>query len=246
LTFTLFGAVIKTPILSVDKKNQLVTIAINKIDIGISGFLVHRVSKTNSTILKNLEVVSFDSSSQVATLKMTTFNLLRQNALPKGKWQVQAGDIAILAFGYSRALLVAPSEEIYYRITKATSQVEWVHPDIFAAILSFNGHPTPLKEDFKRLSLATSSGLVFFYLDKKLYTVDSSSLKVINISDAPLKQDSVKLPFFTRVDEIEADWWGEGSDELESYEPYYFSLLLENNPTHTQLHELYKKFNTKK
>ncbi len=245
-TFTLLAGVVKTPILSVDAKNNLVTIEINKIDMGITGFIVHRVSQKNSIILKNIEVIDFDKTTRTATLRMSDFNMLRQNSLPKGKWEVKVGDVAILAFGYSRALLIAPNEEVYYRITKVSSQVQWIHPDIFSTILSFNGHPTPLKKDFFKMSIATSVGLIFFYLDKKLYTVDAKSLKVINISDAPLKQDSLKLPFYSRVDEIEANWFGEGSDELEVYEPYYFQLLVENNQNHIQLLELYDEFKAKK
>jgi len=241
-TLTLFGGVIKKPILSVDLEKQLATIEISKVNVGITGFLVHRVSAKNSTILYSLEIISYDTETKIATLKMGQFNQLRQNSLPHGRWQAEVGDIAILAFGYSRALLIAPSEDVYYRVTSASSQVQWVHPDIFATILSFSGHPTPLKEDFKKMSIGTAAGLVFFYLDQKLYTVDSQSLKVINISVAPLKQESVKLPFYSRVEEIEANWFGEGSDELESYEPYYFELLIKHNPNNAQLLEFYDDF----
>ncbi len=241
-TCTLFAGVIKTPVLSVDEEKQLATIEIANINMGITGFLVHRVSKNNSTILRSLEVVSFDKETQIATLKMADFSQLRQNSLPLGKWKPTVGDIAILAFGYSRALLVAPTEDIYYRITSAAEQVQWVHPDLFATILSFSGHPTPLAEDFTKMSIGAAAGLIFFYLDKKLYTVDAKSLKVINISVAPLEQEGAQLPFYSRVEEIEANWFGEGSDELESYEPYYFELLIENNPENAQLLEFYNDF----
>jgi hypothetical protein len=244
-TLTLFGGVIKKPIVSIDNEKNIATIEIGNIGIGISGFLVHKVSDDNSVILRNLEVVSFDKAAGIATLKMSNFTMLRQNSLPKGKWKPIVGDTAILAFGYTRALLIAPNEEIYYRITKATNQVQWIHPDIFATILSFNGHPTPLKEDFTKMGIATSVGLVFIYLNRNLFTVDIRSMKVINISDAPLLQDSLKLPFYSRVEEIEANWFGEGSDELEVYEPYYFELLIKYNPNNTLLKELYTKFKNK-
>jgi len=134
---------------------------------------------------------------------------------------------------------------VYYRITRATKQLQWVHPDIFATILSFNGHPTPLREDFTSLSKATSVGLVFIYLNEKLYMVDSKSFTILNITDAPLEQKSVKLPFYTRVEQIDAAWWGEGSDEMKSYEPHYFELLKEANPDNKQLLAEIEKFNQK-
>ena len=242
---TLVAGVIKTPIITLDKSNNLATVKVDNIDVGVSGFIVQRLSKNNSTILKNVEVIKFDKRTRAATLKMSDFKQFKHTALPSGNWKPEVGDIVILAFGYSRALLIAPSEEVYHRITKATKQVQWLHPDIFATVLSLNGHPTPLKEDFRKMHDETSVGLVFFYLNKKLFTVDIKSMKIINIADAPLKQESVKLPFYTRVDEISSNWWGAGSDELESYEPYYYKLLIENNPNNRELQALYSQFKNK-
>jgi len=237
-TLSIFAGVVKTPILTLDNVNEVVTIKVDKIDVGVSGFIVHRLSKRTSSILKSVEVIHYNERTNIATLKMNNFDSLQQNSLPTGKWNVEVGDIAILAFGYTRALLIAPNEEIYYRITKATSQVHWLHPDIFTTILSFNGHPTPLKQDFSDMSNATASGLVFFYLHKKLFTVDAKSLKVINISNAALNQEEVQLPFYSRINEIDANWWGEGSGELEEYEPYYCKLLIDSNPTNKEIQRI--------
>ncbi|MEA3331350.1 MAG: plasminogen-binding N-terminal domain-containing protein [Campylobacterota bacterium] len=241
----LFGGVVKSPIVSVNVDETLVSIKIAKIDVGMSGFVVHNIAQNHSTILKSAVVKSYDEQSQIATLELSEYDALRQNSLPNGKWHVEVGDMVVLAFGYTRGLLIAPSEDIYYRVTRATKHLQWIHPDIFATLLSFNGHPTPLREDFKKLALSTSVGLLFFYIEKKLYTVDSQSFKILNISDAPLVQKDVKPPFYTRVEEIEASWWGEGSDELESYAPHYYKLLLEANPNHKKLQAEIDSFNKK-
>ena len=233
----LFGSVIKSKVVSIDEQNKTLTINIKKINVGMSGFVVHQFAPTHSSILKNVTVVSFDESKGVATLKMSKYNDLVNSALPKGKWKVKVGDTVTLAYAYSRALLIAPTEEIYYRITKSAASVQWIHADLFATILSFAGHPTPLKTDFETMAKSASVGLVFFYLDKQLYTVDIRSFKILNISPAPLHQDGMKLPFYSRIDEIDAAWWGEGSDELEDYEPYYYGLLAEYNPKNKQLYE---------
>ncbi|MBU1659309.1 plasminogen-binding N-terminal domain-containing protein [bacterium] len=242
----LFGMVIKSPIVSVDKNKEIATIHIDKIDVGMSGFIVHKLNDTHSSILKNVVVEDYNKDTQTATLKLSDYDVLRNNSLPKGKWRVEVGDIAVLAFGYSRAFLVAPSEEIFHRITTSAKTVQWVHPDIFATILSFNGHPTPLKEDFDVLSNSVSVGLLFVYLNQKLYTLDSKSFKILNISEAPLVQKSVTLPFYTRVEKIDAAWWGEGSSRLEDYEPYYYELLLKYNQDNKELQEMAKKFSFEK
>jgi hypothetical protein len=242
----LFGGVIKSPIVTLNEDASVATIKINKVDVGVSGFVVHKLDDDITTILKNVVVTNFDKESSTATLSLFEFEELKQNSLPSGHWKVEVGDTVVLAFGYTRALLIAPSEEIYYRVTKATDQLQWIHPDLFAMVLSFNGHPTPLKEDFYKMSVGGSIGLVFFYLDQNLYTVDARSLKVLNISPAPLKQDELKLPFYSRVEEIDANWFGEGSDELTEYEPYYFGLLLKSNPDNAELKAMYDKYNNKR
>lgn len=237
--FELSAGVVKSPIVTLDDDAQTATIKIDKIDVGMSGFIVHEIAPEHTSILKNVVVRSYDKNTQTATLKMSDYTGLRNNALPTGNWNVVVGDTAVFAFGYSRALLVAPSEEIYHQVSKSI-KIQWIHPDIFATILSFRGHPTPLREDFEAMSDASSVGLLFIYLNKKLFMLDIKSFNILTINDAPLVQDSVKLPFYTRIDEIDAAWWGEGSNELESYEPHYYELLVESNKKDKRLYEIIK------
>jgi len=243
----LFANVIKSPILSVEHSSDTATIKIDNINVGMSGFISHKLSNENSIILKEITVVAYNKQTKIATLKMDNFNVLRHNSLPSGKWKVETGDTAILAFAYSRALLIAPNEEVYYRVTKSTSSLQWLHPDIFATILSFNSHPTPLKKDFIAMSNTTSVGLVFFFIDGNLYTTDAKSFKILNITDAPVIQDSTKLPFYSRIEEIETTWYefGAGTGKMSNYENYYFKLLIENNPNNQKLQNLYNKYKSK-
>lgn len=237
LSIELFSSVVKSPIVMMGEDESEVIIEIDKIDVGMSGFIVHAIEGEHKMILKNAVVKSFDVNTKIATIKMSEYNALRNNALPSGNWEVGVGDIVILAFGYTRGVLIAPSEEIYYRITRH-SQIQWVHPDIFATILSFNGHPTPLREDFTKLSIASSVGLLYIFLDKKLYTLDSKTFTILTVIEADLLQDDTHLPFYTRVPEIDANWFGEGSSELEYYEAHYYTLMAEANPTNTNLYKI--------
>jgi len=233
------AGVIKSPIVSLDSDEDKATIKIDKIDVGMSGFIVHEIVPEHTSILKNIVVTNYDKESKMATLKMSDYTGLKNNALPTGNWKVKVGDTAVFAFGYSRALLVAPSEEVYHQITKAV-KTQWIHPDIFAIILSFRGHPTPLKEDFEAMSVASSIGLVFIYLEQKLFMIDVKSFKILTINDAPLVEDNIVLPFYTRVENIDAAWWGEGNDELESYSPHYYELLVTFNKKNKKLYEIIK------
>ncbi len=232
-TLSLFAASITAPLTSV--KGHTATIHIDKIDVGMSGFIVHKLSGNRSIILNDATVVSFDKAKKEATLKLTPFTLFKNNNLPTLKISAKAGDIAVLAFAYNRGLLIAPTEDIYYTLKNAMHDEVFVHPDVFATHLSYKGHPTPLQEDFTTFCDNVSLGLVFFYLEQNLYTLDCHTFKILNIQKAPLQQHGQKLPFYTRVDKIDANWFGAGSDELEDYEPYYYELLYKNNPNNETL-----------
>ncbi len=233
------ASVIKAPIVSVDNEKEQATISVDHIDVGVSGFVVHYITPQHNSILKNATVVAFDKAKKIATVKMSTFNALRNNSLPYGKYKPQVGDTVELAFGYSRALLIAPNEEIYHQISKSV-HIQWIHPDLFATVLSFAGHPTPLRSDFTAFSNAASVGLLFIYLDKKVYTVDIKSFTILNITDAPFVAKKKQKPFYTRVQKIDANWWGAGSNEMEAYAPHYYKLLVENNKKNKQFYEIVK------
>ena len=240
LALELFGSVVKSPVVTVSEDETKVTINIDKIDVGMSGFIIHKIGEGRTTILKNAVVTSYDAATKIANLELSDYDALENNALPTGKWHVSVGDEAVLAFGYTRGLLIAPNEEVYYRITKS-SKLQWVHPDIFATLLSFNGHPTPLRKDFKQMSNTASVGLVFVFLNEVVYTIDAKSFKILATSQAKLHQDKTELPFYTRVPEIDSNWWGEGSGEIDNYENYYYGLLSKANPDNQKLNEVLKK-----
>lgn len=239
MVLELFGAVVRSGVIALSGDGTQVSIKVDAIDPGVSGFIVHNIDKDHKTILKNAVVKEFDKETKIAKLSVSDFDSLANSALPNGRWEVKEGDEAVLAFGYTRGLLIAPSEDIYYRITKG-SKLQWIHPDIFATQLSFNGHPTPLRSDFDDISTTAYIGLVFVYLQGKVYTLDARSFKILAVTDAKLEQKDTKLPFYTRVPEIDAAWWGEGSDELEKYEPHYFELIAEANPDNKELYDIIK------
>jgi len=232
----IFASVATSSVKTVDEFNNSATIWIDKVDVGMSGFIIHELDANHEIILKNVTVSSYDAKRNIATLSMSDFDGLINSALPSVKYNVSVDDKVVLAFGYSRALLIAPSEEIYHRITKAV-KVQWIHPDIFTTILALNGHLAPVKDDFLDMNRDTSVGLAYFFIREKLYTVDVKSFRVLSISQAPLTQKSTVLPFYTRVEKMSNSWWnfGDGTDEVKDYDSYYLSLLLKYNPNNEQL-----------
>ena len=228
LPFSLFAGSMSALLVKVDEDTA--TARVTQTNEGISGFIVRHFNDEQSAILANAVVTGYDKEKGVAHLKLSPYSGLRQNSLPSGNWTPQAGDEAVLGFGYTRSVLIAPTDEIYHSITSRIPSLHWAHPDILATFLSYRGHPTPLKKDFKDFCTMTSSGLLYIYLQESLFTMDCKSMRVLQIIPAGMKRNEVKLPFYFRFESINSGWWGEGTDELESYDPYYFGLIADNNP----------------
>jgi hypothetical protein len=242
----LHAAELHLPVQSVGENGESATVKVNQIAEGVHGFIVRHFSEDHTIIIADAYVSRFDYSSGEATLALSKYTGLRQNSLPKGNWSVQPGDEAILAFGYSRALLLAPSEDIYHIITKNISGVEWIHPDSFATYLSYNNHPTPFKEDISGYCTLGEIGLLYLYAENALFTLDCQTMRLIQITPVKLEAKETKLPFYSRVENISTSWWvwGAASRPLEAYSPHYLELLVDYNEGSKPLYDYIKALET--
>jgi len=221
-------------------------VEVRQIAEGVHGFIVRHFNDEHSVIIADAYVSAFDETRSEATLALSDYDGLKQNSLPKGNWQVQPGDEAILAFGYSRALLLAPNEDAYHLITKNVHGVEWIHPDSFATYLSYHAHPTPVKEDISGYCTVGEIGLLYIYAEDALFTLDCQTLSLIQITPVKLDKKESKLPFFSRVEEISTSWWvwGEASRTLKTYDPYYLELMVKYNRGSKLLYDYVKILDT--
>jgi len=210
-----------------DVKDDTIVIHSNvSIQKGMYGKIVHHLEENHEVVIASFVTTSaYNKETNSTKAKLEPFDLLHQDALPSFTYKVEKGDEALLAFGYDRALLITPSENIYYTITKSARGVEWISPDRFAAFLSYEGHPTPLKEDFTHFCEANAIGLVYIYVRGTLYTLDAHSFKVVQTTPVSFKLTKKSIPFYSRVQEIDAAWWGEGSDRMVVYDLHYLQLL---------------------
>lgn len=235
---------ITAPLLDIDKARA--TIVAENLKEGMSGFIIRKFDATHSTIIANARVEQANPANNHAILTISAYDGLRQNTLPSGNWEPKVSDIAVLAYDYERALLIAPNEEAYDAITKSIPGVEWVHPDNYATYLSYEGHPTPLVEDFKDYCTANSVGLLYIQSAQNLFTLDCKNFALLQSAPSLIASDKGQTPFFTRIPTIRAAWWGAGSSRLDSYEPYYLEQIALNNSKNRGLYELYKaKFSDK-
>ena len=230
---------ISTPLLSVEGSRG--AIEAPELKAGMSGFVVRHFDATHSSIIANARVSQITLSSNHATIELSPYDGLRQNSLPSGTWSPKVKDEVIIAYDYARALLIAPNEDTYIALTKSIPNVEWIHPDIFATYLSHEGHPTPLVSDFNQFCSAGSIGLLFIHSAQTLFTLDCKNFTLFQSTTSITNDTQLILPFYSRVPEIRADWWGEGSSKLEHYHPYYLQQLVLNNSNNKELYTLIKE-----
>ncbi len=230
----LMGGAVESPVLRLITPYQAV-ISIDAIDVGVSGVVLRRFDAGHSTILSRCVVTSFDEETREATLSLLTFDELIQPSLPQGRWGVQEGDNVVLAYGYERALLLAPGDDAYYALTKRITTLDWVHPDTFAAFLSYQGHPSPQSSDIQEFCTMNAVGLLYIYAQEALFTLDCRSLALLEITPTSFPIGTRMLPFHSRIEKIDANWFGEGSDVIEDYDRYYLELIALNNPKNSKL-----------
>lgn len=223
--FLLLASPMPTTLLEVE--GDLATARVEQAEPGLSGIVVRRFDSDHSSIIADARVTAYDAQNQTATLQLGPYEALEQTALPRGTWKPQKGDALILAPDYSRALLVAPNATVYDRITAAMKTQQWIHPDRCAAYLSVSGHPAPTREDFTGFCTENAVGLLYIHLESRLYTLDCKSFTLLHTADAPMPEEGVKLPFYSRVGTIRKALWGTGSSNLESYAPHYRELIRE-------------------
>lgn len=236
-SFSLWAGPLHFTLDSVADDGTTATVKTARVEPGVSGFVLHHFTPEHSAVIANAVVSNYDDASGTLTVALSEYTGLRQNSLPKGNWEPRIGDEVILAFAYSRGVMVAPTRQIFTKLSEQIGTVEWMHPDTLATYLSYRGHPTPLKEDLAGFCGVATTGLLFVYLKDSLFMLDCQSLGLLQISTAGLAYDTPQLPFFSRVEQIDANWFGAGSGTIENYDEYYLQLLVENNPHSRKLYD---------
>ncbi len=211
----------KTNIISING-NQAVIENSKDIVVGSSGIVVHKFDDKTSSIIAAVDVIN--KTGDKATLRLRTYSMLKQTALPIPGIAPKVGDKVILNYLYNRALIVAPNYKIYDEVTKHFKNITWIHPDIMGAYLAMHFRPNPDKKVFQKICKENVASLIFFALSNEAVFVDCNNFKIVK----KLKGSQIKtaeLPFYTRIKGIETSWLNFSSSKMDSYSNYYKRLI---------------------
>lgn len=202
------------------------TAIVNKgnFNIGQSGIIIHSFPNNRSTILSSATVT--ESNENNSTIKILVENVIPQDAIPTTNLKPSVGDIFIINHLYSASMMIVPNFEAEQVTRKAFPKYSFLSSDIFAGYLKINETPAPTKDIIQSFAKTNNLGTVLFYVDNKLYLVDTLSFKVIKTYNLPVKNKKFISPFLTNVKNIETGVLDFTSlEKIENYNKYYKELL---------------------
>jgi len=202
--------------------NQAVVDNSDQVKIGSSGIIIHNYDQEHRTIIAKAVVTKKDGTDMY--LKLYYYKDLNMDALPSYKIVPKAGDTVIFNYLYKRILPIVPNQDAFEKFKQSFPRIDVIHPDLFAYELAVEGNPAPKLADFRKECNSDDFGLLFFALSDQGYFVDCTSFKVIGKLNFPTEGKKEK-PFYTRIKNIKAKFFGLGSDEIKDFDSYYKNLL---------------------
>ncbi|MBD3841404.1 MAG: plasminogen-binding N-terminal domain-containing protein [Campylobacterales bacterium] len=204
-------------------KGDTALVEIAGLQVGESAIFVHTTQDNNQLIVSGATVVS--ASANNAVLKLNPINPIEQNAIPTTLYKPQVGDMVVVKHLYDTALIIAPNIEAKNYVKSLFPKKNFINEDFFASYLKIQENPIPTKEDITEFCKNNQIGLVFIVANKKAYALDAISFEVLDKEYLGIQSDEIKVPFFTRIDEIETGLFDFGADKIENYDKHYLQII---------------------
>ena len=208
------------------KGNTIYFDMLPNIRLGASGVVVKVINEDSSFIISNFIITKITKDKVIA--KISEFKALKHTSFPSLDIKPQVGDKLVVNYLYHRILPIVPNSKVLQDIKEKFADVTFVHPDILSAELVKSSDESPAYENFERTCRNVVSNLLFFAIKDIGYFVDCKSFKILDQIDIKDYKE-IKLPYYTRIKDLDSGLLGFGNDKIENYSAYYNSLLKEKN-----------------
>jgi hypothetical protein len=209
-------------------QDNKITIKTNLLKVNQDAHIMHILNENTSTIVAVATVISVNKN--ITTLKLLKEPYLKQKALSSVKWKMTKNDIVVFGINQSRTFIISPNFTDYKKVKKSiNNNTKIIHPDHFALFLSKEGHGSPIKEDFKHFCKRYAISEFSLIQNNILTIVNCRSFKIIERRQMQQAEKKAQRPFYHRIGDIDSNWFGSGSGEIENYTNYYNRLLKEEN-----------------
>ncbi len=223
-----FGERLTLPILEVSaQEKHTAYIPALDLKVGESGEILRELAGGHSVIIARAQVVEIKEGR--AKITFEKLDSLAQNYFPEPELTPQKEDKTLWRTFYDRALLIAPSQELYIHVRDSYPQIRWQHPDLFVSYLLEEREHAPSREDFRHICNAYNIGILYIIASGKGEARDCQTFALLRqdpiAKDAP-KEEQIR-PFFSRLGNVEQSWFNAvfGGAEVKDYYLYYDELL---------------------
>lgn len=209
-------------IVGIDADGLVATAKGSFVQKGATGIVVANIIGGKDAIVASARALT---SGEEIKIRFEVLTDLAQEALPKASILPKVGDKAMFYLFDDRAMIVAKNQADYQKVMDGDNK-RWVHPDLFAALLTRERVGEPSAKHFASFCKIHSVGTLYFAIHNKLYITDCQSMETLEeraFDSAPSKE--FESPFFKRTGEIETGYLGMLKSSVKEYEPYYLRVL---------------------
>lgn len=182
----------------------------NSVPKGRSGLIIHNYGN-------NLSAITHATISNGSTASVLPYQAILHDNIPNIKTNATIGDKVVFGNFYDNALLIAPNQEVYKKITK-TYKRTWIHPDQFALYLMKKEETHLTLENIKKFAQLNQIGLVLIVVPNRVVILDPISKNFLGAFTLQTNTENAMSPFYARFGQIDISTFGFSKKD---YPPYY-------------------------
>ena len=196
---------ITSTIVSITKNRAKIDKEIEK---GVSGYIIDKNQIIGKVISNGDKSVTF-----LPFTKLKNSGLATPIIIPK------IGNKIIFKLYYDRALIIAPTQNLYLKTKKNYPNINFLSSDLFASYFATK----PNKKEFQQFCKTFNVGIIIFNLDRQ-FIVDCESFQILDSKF--IKSEKFSKPFFVNYDKFNTTLF---RTEPNNWIKYYNSILKESN-----------------
>lgn len=212
--FLLANALPSTITTTVSKINNGTIHFSTNVQKGMSAIIIHNYGNG----LKAITHSAVSLGNGQATVQ--DYTVMKHENIPSIKTAVHVGDKVVFGNFYDNALVIAPNQNSYSKITRSFKKT-WTHPDAFALDFMKAGETSLSLENLEKFAKLNQIGLVLIVAQNKVLILDPISKKFLGALNIQTNKEKITAPFYARFEQMDVSTFGFSS---KSYAPYFQSV----------------------
>jgi len=181
----------------------------SSVPAGQSGLIVHNYGN-------GLSAITHTAVSNGSTASIASSDTMLHEKIPNIQTPATVGDKVIFGSFYDNALLIAPNQDVYKKITNQYNKT-WIHPDQFALEFMKSEEKNLSFDRIKKFAQLNQIGLVLIVVPNKVLILDPISKKFLGDFPVAVTTQKSISPFYARFQTIDTSNFGLSPTQYPSY-----------------------------